>query len=374
MTPAPRGDCYRCHRPVAMCLCAAVPQLHNRTGVQVLQHAQERRHPIGTARLLRLGLRGAAVHVLFPDPADGACAPVALPAGAGLLYPSDDARDLADLGPDEAPAHLVVLDGTWSQAHRLYRDNPWIRALPHYRLHPDAPSRYRIRREPRAECLSTVEAVAEALRLLEPGLEGLDALLAAFDQMIDDQLRATRDSPTPGRPPKRPRQRRPTPAFADPTRVIVAHAEPLEVDGRWALLQLTAASLTGDATFDAVVHHPQGPDAWHRAQLRLPAGTDEAPEGEVLAAFERFCGADPVLTSWGTCTERLLQGVAPGARHVPLKNAWASHARVRVPALAELVGAEQLDAPPLPVRGRAAEQLGHALALARHLQRRTSAG
>ena len=91
---------------------------------------------------------------------------------AGLYMRSDDkrrTRDLAELPPGEAPAHLVVIDGTWDQAHRVYRDNAWIRALPHYRLHPDAPSNYRIRREPRFECLSTLEAVAIAIRITGHG-------------------------------------------------------------------------------------------------------------------------------------------------------------------------------------------------------------
>jgi hypothetical protein len=50
------------------------------------------------------------------------------------------------------------------------------------------PSRYRIRREPNAKALSTVEAAVAALRILEPETSGLDQLLSAFDAMVEGQL------------------------------------------------------------------------------------------------------------------------------------------------------------------------------------------
>jgi DTW domain-containing protein YfiP len=125
-----------------MCLCDVVPRLAARTRVHVLQHPRERRHPLGTVRLLQLALPELREHVLELD--RSRATPVDLPAGAGLLYPSEDARPLEP----GALQDLVVLDGTWSQAKMLYRDNAWLRALPHYALSPTEGSRYRIRPEP----------------------------------------------------------------------------------------------------------------------------------------------------------------------------------------------------------------------------------
>src|SRR5690606_19710680 len=85
-------------------------------------------------------------------------------------------------------------DGTWNHAKRLWRANPWLEDLPHVRINPAEPSRYRIRREPERHCLSTLEAVIAALRAIEPDLEGLDSLLAAFDHMIDQQIELARTS------------------------------------------------------------------------------------------------------------------------------------------------------------------------------------
>ena len=52
-----------------------------------------------------------------------------LPARTALLFPGDDAKDLAQMPAEERPEHLVVLDGTWPQARGLYRRNSWLQAL-----------------------------------------------------------------------------------------------------------------------------------------------------------------------------------------------------------------------------------------------------
>lgn len=110
--------------------------------------------------------------------------------GTGLLFPSDKAIDLVpELCNDHVacPTHLIVLDGTWSKAKRIYFENPWLHKLQHYNLLPSEPSMYgTVRREPKIGCLSTVESIVFALRMLEPDTVGLDSLLEVFDSMIED--------------------------------------------------------------------------------------------------------------------------------------------------------------------------------------------
>lgn len=165
-----------------------MPVVHNRTRVTVLQHPRERFHAIGTARLARLGLANAVHHIPRAPVTRSLAIEHAPSPRAGLLFPRPDARDLADVPAAERPSELIVLDGTWGQAGKLYRANPWLEGLPHYALSPTAPTRYRIRRAPRAQYISTIEAIVSALRILEPETSGLDDLLAAFDLMIDEQI------------------------------------------------------------------------------------------------------------------------------------------------------------------------------------------
>ncbi len=184
----PRAFCYRCFRAQSVCLCPLIPVVDNQTRVLVLQHHREQRHPVGTARIARLGLLNSSV-VIARRNRQLAVSPDFLPA-RGLLWPHPHAEDLESIPAAEHPRTLIVLDGTWSQAKRLYRANPWLQAVPHYSIRPTVPSHYRIRRQPRAGCLSTIEALVRALQIIEPETAGLPGLLAVFEHMVDQQITA----------------------------------------------------------------------------------------------------------------------------------------------------------------------------------------
>src|SRR5688572_8249283 len=164
-----RERCHRCRKPSIVCVCSGVPLLSNRTEVIILQHPKEREHPFGTARFAELGLRNVRTLVHYglgrsPSPLGS------LPEGAALIFPGEGAADLREA---REPSALVFLDGTWAQARTLYRINPVLRSLPRYRIVPRVQGRYQIRSEPELDCTSTIEAIAEALAIVEPSLEGI---------------------------------------------------------------------------------------------------------------------------------------------------------------------------------------------------------
>ncbi len=178
-----------------MCVCGSVPSIDNRTHIHIIQHPRERRHPVGTVRLLKAGLQRVTVHVMSPHDEDFSGLESAIPATAGFLFPGPGARFIDDLEPHERPDELLVLDGTWGQARALFREGPWMAQLPRFVLKPPEPSRYRIRKEPKAEFVSTLEAVLYALRALEPDTVNLDGLMPAFEGMIDAQIAAMNANP-----------------------------------------------------------------------------------------------------------------------------------------------------------------------------------
>lgn len=185
----PRQECARCGRPVTACYCAHVTQLPTRTKVVVLQHPRERHKAIGTARIAALCLPSSEIVVGVDFTHDRhARALLSNPeAPAVLLYPSDDARDLRT-DPPQGPVTLVVVDGTWHHAKTLLRENPWLHDLPKVAFQPDRPSEYRIRREPREDYVSTIEAMVHALGMLEGDSARFQALLTPFRAMVDTQL------------------------------------------------------------------------------------------------------------------------------------------------------------------------------------------
>ena len=183
-----RPHCSRCLRPAAHCLCALIPSLDSRTRVLVLQHPSEVNHALNTARLAALGLNNAQLVVgeVFDD-----LATLLSPPGyqTRLLFPADDAEPLQTYTPSAQPLLLVVPDGTWRKARKLLHLNPLLAALPRVTLAGERVSRYRLRKAPGPGALSTVEAIVQALQVLEAPAS-FDALLKPFDALIEGQIAA----------------------------------------------------------------------------------------------------------------------------------------------------------------------------------------
>ncbi|MEN9722808.1 MAG: hypothetical protein RJB38_794 [Pseudomonadota bacterium] len=80
---------------------------------------------------------------------------------------------------------VILLDGTWSQAKTLWWRNAWLLKLQRLMLSPKTASLYReLRREPRKECLSTLEAIAEVLEARQDCPEAAAHLRAAFSELL----------------------------------------------------------------------------------------------------------------------------------------------------------------------------------------------
>ncbi|XP_048420167.1 uncharacterized protein LOC103966996 [Pyrus x bretschneideri] len=120
---------------------------------------------------------------------------VEVPPGSVLLFPSEEAVSVGDLeAMDIKVKNLIVLDGTWSKAKRMYGENPWLKLLPHLKLNVEKMSLYsEVRLQPKPGFLSTIESIVYALKAVgdSPGAlaEGLDNLLDVFRSMVEDQIR-----------------------------------------------------------------------------------------------------------------------------------------------------------------------------------------
>ncbi|KAL5804139.1 hypothetical protein ACOSQ3_030939 [Xanthoceras sorbifolium] len=111
--------------------------------------------------------------------------------GSVLLFPSEEAVGVDGLeAMNFEVKNLIVLDGTWSKAKRMYKENPWLKLLPQLKLDLDKMSLYsEIRHQPKAGYLSTIESIVYALKALGNNLEGLNNLLDVFKSMVGDQRR-----------------------------------------------------------------------------------------------------------------------------------------------------------------------------------------
>jgi DTW domain-containing protein YfiP len=181
-----------------------------RTKFVFLMHPKAYRYAkAGTGRLTHLCLAGSELHqgVGFDDH-EAVQASIHDPRNFPvLLYPGENARNLSTGGlrPDELGGRRLVvlaLDGTWSEARKMLRLSPSLQRLPRIMFTPTAPSRFVIKQQPQAGCLSTLEATHEVLVALERA--GLDRyplpeqLLGLFDRMQDFQIRCACDPRRPG--------------------------------------------------------------------------------------------------------------------------------------------------------------------------------
>ncbi|MDP3845644.1 MAG: DTW domain-containing protein [Pseudomonas sp.] len=185
-----RSRCERCQRPQNHCLCGLIPQLASRTRVLILQHPDEARHALNTARLAALGLCNAELLIAeqFPELPELLNDPAYQ---AWLLFPGEGAQPLTAIAgaTDPRPLLLVVPDGTWRKARKLLYLNPLLAALPRVALPEGLTSRYRLRKAPMAGALSTLEAIVTALNTLEAPQQ-FEQLLKPFEALIEGQIAA----------------------------------------------------------------------------------------------------------------------------------------------------------------------------------------
>lgn len=284
-----------------------------------LQHPREYRMPIGTARMTNLGLANSELHVAADlDRHPRVRALTETPRGTALLFPGEGAVEPWAL-PDGPPSTLVVIDGTWIQAQKMLARSACLQRLPRVAFTPPRPGAYRIRREPAAHCLATVEAVVQVLGRLENDPDRFVPLLHAFEQMVEQQLpyKTTRPNPYFHAPrvqtSERERLRRRLAAAWD--RLVIvhgeanAHAYEARVAGAPELLQLAAERLASGERYEAVLaaRRPLAPSV--PSHLELPA--ERFVGGETAAAaldrFAAFLKPGDLLCTWGPFTLDLLR-------------------------------------------------------------------
>jgi DTW domain-containing protein len=200
----PNAECPRCRKPPALCVCEGITPIDNQVALLILQHPQEQDRELGTAQLtalhfknaqLTIGLSWPSLTKILGRPADPrrwAILYLGSVRAAAVLPDRDivvvnrkgSAVDHQDAALREIEG-IVLLDGTWSQAKALWWRNGWMLKCQRVVLGPKRRSRYgRLRREPRSDGLSTLEAAAMLLARLEGKPEIEATLIANFERLL----------------------------------------------------------------------------------------------------------------------------------------------------------------------------------------------
>jgi DTW domain-containing protein YfiP len=198
-----RAICLQCHRAKLACICHLVEAIDNKIDVIVLQHPSEVKQSKGSVTLLSNSLVKCQVIVgetfdenemlaslIRSDETKVSSSISSEPSQSNhwkskvaLLYPSEEAITLdtqllekhinhADNPSHEnrinkIPQYLIILDGTWKKAYKMYMKNSWLHEIPHFTLSDDIIGQYQIRKTQKKNALSSLEACSYALSFLE---------------------------------------------------------------------------------------------------------------------------------------------------------------------------------------------------------------
>ena len=200
----PDPECPQCRKPLALCVCEGIGRIDNKVSLLILQHPQEQDRELGTARITALHFKNALLKVGLSWPSlTKILGRTTDPQRWAILYLGS--VKAAAVAPDRdivvvsrngnAVDHqeqalrgiegIILLDGTWSQAKALWWRNAWMLKCQRVILGPAQPSRYgKLRKEPRRDGLSTIEAAAMLLAGLEKRPEIAEALNGSFERML----------------------------------------------------------------------------------------------------------------------------------------------------------------------------------------------
>jgi len=185
-----RKICSACQYPAVVCVCSVITQIAVDVEIIILQHPSEKNRAKNTARLVSLVIPDAKV-VVGESAADFEQIKQRLVdresagARAAVLFPSPESTILSENfeSASNIIQTLILIDGTWRKAKKMWQLNPWLWTLAVFRLEAGSKSRYRIRKGSQAGGLSTLEAAALALEIVEDA--DTEPLYKAFEAMQD---------------------------------------------------------------------------------------------------------------------------------------------------------------------------------------------
>ena len=163
-----RPYCKRCRYPQNTCVCFAISKIPTSIQISILQDPSETKHPKNTARLLPLLLSEAHIYTgHFPCDFERVRQRVSLSQNNLVLFPNANAVSLNEESDAVDCDHLILLDGSWRKAKKLWFNNPWLHDLPSVALVDCESSEYFIRATRNTNSLSTLEAASLILSNVE---------------------------------------------------------------------------------------------------------------------------------------------------------------------------------------------------------------
>ena len=152
-------------------------------------HSKELKRTTNTGRLACFALENSKVIVRGEKNVVTDLTPLlAEPYESLLLYPSKDAIDISEIKLGEKPVQIFVPDGNWRQASKVPNRHIELKNIQAVKVSSDQMRSHFLRREHFDEGLSTIEAIALALKAIE-GESVYDSLISVYEAKLAATLK-----------------------------------------------------------------------------------------------------------------------------------------------------------------------------------------
>lgn len=184
--------CSSCGLNPELCLCAEIPKLTLRTKLCLIIHHRELKRTTNTGRLALKSLTHSEIRIRG-EKNKGALdlSDLLIPSFRTVLfYPSEEAQELTPefVNQSQLPIQLLVPDGNWRQASKVSLRHPELQNIERVKITAKNTATQHLRVEHFSEGMSTLEAIAQALGVIE-GAEIREALLKLYQLKLARTLK-----------------------------------------------------------------------------------------------------------------------------------------------------------------------------------------
>ena len=187
-------------KPSCTCICEHLSPLQTKTRFIILMHPMEyKKEKNGTGHMTKLQLENSEIIVGVDFTNNKRVNEILSKENSSsfLLYPGNDNFNLSLSKSSEINAfmginpHIFILDGTWPCARKMLKLSTNLQKLKKVSFDNEIKSKFIIKQQPHALCLSTIESVYTVINLLKEGnLEQCETkdFLIPFEKMIESQV------------------------------------------------------------------------------------------------------------------------------------------------------------------------------------------
>lgn len=187
-----KDPCLGCYLHKDICICDLMPLLQLKTKVSLIIHAKELKRTSNTGRLALKMLTNSEVRVRgeSKDTLDLTDL-LTSEYRSVLFYPSDDAIELTQefVAQSSLPIQLIVPDGNWRQASKVNHRHKELSRIPRVKISTSNPILQHMRSESTEEGMATLQAIAEALTIIEGSHVG-EQIMRVYMAKLERTLKA----------------------------------------------------------------------------------------------------------------------------------------------------------------------------------------